>query len=156
VLLKDVIMRVEQHHKDLQIELNTTPASHPIQGDPRRLAQVVENLLSNAIKYAPGSPLLIDMVENNTVVHLSVTDQGPGIPPKYVPHLFERFFRNPEQAPNVRGTGLGLYICRQIVEAHKGHISVESELGEGTTVHIDLPFDQHAPVNASTPEQPAA
>jgi signal transduction histidine kinase len=155
VLLKDVIMRIEQHHKDLQINLNTTPPSHPIQGDPRRLAQVVENLLSNAIKYAPGSPVTLDVVEDNDLVHIALTDHGPGIPPQYIPHLFERFFRNPEQAPNVRGTGLGLYICRQIIEAHKGTISVESELGEGTTVHIDLPFDQRTPVNAPTPAQPA-
>ncbi|MDD5369690.1 MAG: HAMP domain-containing sensor histidine kinase [Anaerolineaceae bacterium] len=154
-LLRDVILRIEQHHKDLRIKLNTTQPSRSIQGDPRRLAQVFENLVGNAIKYAPGSPLSIDVAENDQLVHLSLRDRGPGIPSQYVPHLFERFFRNPEQAPNVRGTGLGLFICRQIIEAHQGYITIESEAGEGTTVHIDLPYDQQAPVKTSSPAQPA-
>ncbi len=141
-LLKDVIMRSRQHHKNLQIDLNIFQPPAPIQGDPRRLAQVFENLVSNAVKYAPGSPISITVTEGKDGIQISFQDSGPGIPAQYVPHLFERFFRNPEQAPNVRGTGLGLYICRQIIEAHHGRISVDSYLGEGTTIQIELPYDQ--------------
>jgi signal transduction histidine kinase len=143
-LLKDVIMRSRQHHKNLQIDLSTFQSPGPIQGDPRRLAQVFENLVINAVKYAPGSPISITVTESKDSVQISFQDSGPGIPPQYLPHLFERFFRNPEQAPNIRGTGLGLYICRQIIEAHHGKISVDSYLGEGTTIQIELPYEQNS------------
>lgn len=148
-LLKDVTMRAHMHHKDVTIDLHIDGVIAPIQGDPRRLTQVFENLLSNAVKYAPGSPLTITLQDRGEFVHIAFQDSGPGIPPQYVPHLFERFFRNPEQAPNVRGTGLGLYICRQIAEAHQGKISVESYLGEGTTIHMELPHEQQQPKSSS-------
>lgn len=141
-LLKDVIMRARMHHKTLQIITNLDNPISPVQGDPQRLSQVFENLLSNAIKYAPGSTVVISIRKEEDRAHIIFQDNGPGIPAQYLPHLFERFFRNPEQAPNVRGTGLGLYICRQIVEAHHGEISVESFVGEGTSFHIYLPYEQ--------------
>lgn len=149
VLIRDVIMRIHLSHKNFQVSLkNETPIPH-IQGDPHRLAQVFENLLSNAIKYAPGSPVSITLNKEKDWVNVTVTDKGPGISPQYVPHLFERFFRSPDRAMNVRGTGLGLYICRQIIDAHQGKISVESVLGDGTSVHISLPV--HAKAKASIP-----
>jgi len=141
-LIKDVVMRAKTHHKSFQVVTNLDGTATPIQGDPKRLAQVFENLLSNAVKYAPGATVVISLEKENDRAHISVHDQGPGIPSQYLDHIFERFFRNPEQAPNVRGTGLGLYICRQIVEAHHGQISVESYVGEGTTFHIRLPYQQ--------------
>jgi len=141
-LLKDVMMRARQHHKNLKIQMNAADPSTPIQGDPSRLAQVFENLLSNAVKYAPGSPVSVTLTEDAKNSYIAFQDHGPGIPAQYLPHLFERFFRNPEQAVNVRGTGLGLYICRQIIEAHHGEINVQSVLGEGTTIHIALPYSQ--------------
>jgi signal transduction histidine kinase len=153
-LLKDVIMRSRQHHKNLQIDLNLIQTPAPIQGDPRRLAQVFENLVINAVKYAPGSPIAINVSEGKDVAQIAFQDNGPGIPPQYVPHLFERFFRNPEQAVNVRGTGLGLYICRQIIEAHHGKISVDSYLGEGTTILIELPYEQTNPAPGSAVVEP--
>lgn len=151
VLLRDVVMRSKQHNQGLDIDFGSNPPSHPIQGDPRRLAQVFENLVTNAIKYAPESRIRINVFEKDDIVQIDVTDEGPGIPTQYVPHLFERFYRNPEQAPNVRGTGLGLYICRQIIQAHNGEISINSKVGEGTTVRIDLPYMQPSPVEHSTP-----
>lgn len=141
-LLKDIILRSQQHHKNMQIELNIFKTPAPIQGDPRRLAQVFENLVSNAIKYAPGSPLAITVAEEKDALQISFQDHGPGIPAQYLPQVFERFFRSPDQAPNVRGTGLGLYICRQIIDAHHGRITVDSCLGEGTTIRIELPYPQ--------------
>jgi signal transduction histidine kinase len=140
-LLKDVSLRAKTHHRGLQVEMDLEPIS-PIEGDPRRLSQVFENILSNAVKYAPGSPVFIALTTEDGRVHLQFRDLGPGIPAKYISHLFERFFRNPEQAPNVRGSGLGLFICRQIIDAHHGEILAESDLGEGTTIHVFLPFKQ--------------
>ena len=71
-----------------------------------------------------------------------VRDTGPGIPPEHLERLFQRFYRVPGTSAAVRGTGLGLYICRQLVNAHKGEITVESKWGEGTTFHIYLPIQQ--------------
>lgn len=138
-LLKDVVVRARVHHRNLQVQLDLQSPIDPIQGDPRRLAQVFENLISNAVKYAPGSPIVVTLRKLKEGVEISFQDSGPGIPPKYAPYVFDRFFRNPEQAPNIHGSGLGLYICRQIVTAHGGEIGIDSDVGEGTTVLIKLP-----------------
>jgi signal transduction histidine kinase len=142
-MIRDVIMRARMTHKNLQVLLKMESQGQLIQGDPRRLSQVIENLLSNAIKYAPGAAILISLSGEKDHMKITFQDNGPGIPAQYIPHLFERFFRNPEQAINVRGTGLGLYICRQIIEAHKGQISIDSYVGEGTTFYITLPCEQN-------------
>jgi signal transduction histidine kinase len=149
VLLKDVIMRNKQNNPGLEIELNTSQPSRPIQGDPRRLAQVFENLLINAVKYAPGSPVIFTVIEKEQDIQIIIEDHGPGIPAEYLPHLFERFFRNPDQAPNIRGTGLGLFICRQIIDAHYGKIDVTSTSGKGTVINITLPYIQPTSANAA-------
>jgi signal transduction histidine kinase len=110
-------------------------------GDGIRLSQVLENLFSNAIKYAPGSKLIIDIkpIPGNKV-RLSFADSGEGIPEDYLPFLFERFYRVPGER-TVTGTGLGLYICKQIILAHHGKIWVESLLDVGTTFFIELPAE---------------
>jgi K+-sensing histidine kinase KdpD len=142
VLIRDVIMRAQLNHQSLQIIFKPEIPVTLVQGDPRRLAQVFDNLLSNAVKYAPESAITITINKDKDSIIILFSDHGPGIPAQYIPRLFERFFRNPEQAVNVHGTGLGLYICRQIITAHHGAISIESVLGEGTIVRIQLPCDQ--------------
>jgi signal transduction histidine kinase len=138
-LMNDVIMRARHQHPNLVIRLSVTPDLKPIQGNPRRLSQVFENLLSNAVKYAPNSEVTIRIHQADNQAHIIVQDHGPGIAEKYIPLLFTRFFRNPDQAPGIHGTGLGLYICKQIIQAHQGEISASSTPGEGTTFHITLP-----------------
>jgi len=100
---------------------------------------VIENLLSNSQKYAPASKIWITISQDENKTQIDVKDQGNGIPEKYLPHIFERFFRNPEQSPTIHGSGLGLFICKQIIEAHDGKISAQSQPGEGTTIRIQLP-----------------
>ena len=110
----------------------------PISADSLRISQVIENLFSNAVKYAPGASIHIGMQMMDGALRISFADQGPGIAEAYLPFLFERFYR----VPGVRteaGTGLGLYICRQIILAHHGKMWVESVLGRGTTFFIELP-----------------
>ncbi len=141
-VIRDVIMRTRMQHKNLRVSLKLDGLAQPIQGDPRRLAQVIANLISNAIKYAPGAEITISLCQEDGMMKIAFQDAGPGIPAQYLPHMFERFFRNPEQAINVHGTGLGLYICRQIIEAHKGQITLESTIGKGTTFYINLPCEQ--------------
>jgi signal transduction histidine kinase len=126
-----------------ELHLITVRADGPVIGtyDVARIEQVVENLVENAIKYSPeGGAIRIRAWQTADEAHLSVEDEGIGIPASEIPHLFERFYR----AANVddrkyAGLGLGLFICRSIVEAHGGHIDVTSDLGKGTTVHIALP-----------------
>jgi signal transduction histidine kinase len=138
-VMNDVIMRAKMHYPDLEISWKGEIPAEPIQGNPRRLAQVFENLISNAVKYAPGSDVLITIDQNEYGVTITVEDHGRGISQEYVTELFKRFYRAPDQPPNIRGSGLGLYICRQIIQAHNGQISVTSTVGQGTQFHIFLP-----------------
>jgi signal transduction histidine kinase len=142
ILIRGVITKTRVRHPDVNISGNLSTPVPPVQGDPRRLAQVLENLINNAIKYAPGSPINITLNRLSDKIHITLEDEGPGIPAQYQVHLFKRFFRNPDQSLNIHGTGLGLYICRQIIEAHHGQIYIESSVGKGTTVHVDLPLLQ--------------
>lgn len=112
-----------------------------VRGDPYRLEQVIANLLENALKYSPnGGPIHVSLEKRDSLALLSVSDPGIGIPADQQRHLFERYFR----ARNVStqsygGLGLGLYICRDIVERHGGRIWVESEVGRGSTFYVALP-----------------
>jgi signal transduction histidine kinase len=138
-LIRDVATRVNTHHPDLKIDYDLQPLPS-VHGDGVRLSQVFENLFSNAIKYAPGSKITISTKSLEKSVLVSFADQGEGIPEDFLPFLFERFYRVPGER-TVTGTGLGLYICKQIIMAHHGKIWVESELDVGTTFFIELPAD---------------
>jgi len=138
-LIRDVATRVNTHHPNLDIKFMLEPMP-PVLGDSVRLSQVFENLFSNAIKYAPGSKITITSKEVGKKVRITFGDEGDGIPEDFLPFLFERFYRVPGER-TVTGTGLGLYICKQIVMAHHGKIWVESVLDEGTTFFIELPVD---------------
>jgi len=108
---------------------------------------VLDNLLSNADKYAQGAEVTVSARVEGAAVVVRVRDLGPGIPPQHQSRLFERFFRVPGAKSMIRGTGLGLYICRKIVEAHGGEILVESVAGGGTCFAFSLPLEPlEAPV----------
>ena len=138
-VLRDVIMRIRSRHKDMDVnaQLDSVPT---IYGDGVRLAQVFENLFTNAIKYAPGSPIDILLKQVGDRVLISFLDRGPGIPKESLPLIFERFYRVRGEK-SVTGTGLGLYICKQIIQAHRGKIWAESSSGQGTTFIIELPIN---------------
>jgi signal transduction histidine kinase len=138
-VLRDVVLRIRARHKDLDVsmQLDAVPS---VYGDGVRLAQVFDNLFTNAIKYAPGASIviLLNQVDENAVV--SFIDHGPGIPKEALPLIFERFYRVRGEK-TVTGTGLGLYICKQIIQAHRGKIWAESTPGQGTTFFIQLPIE---------------
>jgi signal transduction histidine kinase len=138
-LVRDVAMRINVHHPSLKVIFDLQPLP-PIRGDGTRLSQVFENLFSNAIKYAPNSEITIAMRASPENIRITFTDKGEGISEDYLPFVFERFYRVPGER-TVTGTGLGLYICRQIIMAHHGNIWVESALGKGATFIIELPVD---------------
>jgi two-component system, OmpR family, sensor histidine kinase VicK len=108
--------------------------------DPDRLREVITNIFDNAVKYTDKGKISLGLTGNQNVVQFYIRDTGPGIPAEDIPHLFQKFYRVDNSATRtIGGTGLGLYICRKIVELYQGRIWVESELGKGSTFYINLP-----------------
>jgi signal transduction histidine kinase len=139
-LLNDVISHARIHHPELHINLDIRQELPTLKGDPRRLKQVFDNLVSNAAKYAPGKPLLFRIYKEPQGITIDVKDSGPGIPTKDLEKVFERFYRSEAHNQDTRGSGLGLFICKKIIEAHQGQINATSIPGKGTTIHVFLPF----------------
>lgn len=139
-MLKDLSLRARSFDENINIEVNLETAPLIVQADPTRLVQVFDNLLSNAVKYAPDSTVNVTLSMQDDHVHIEFSDQGPGIRAEDLPNIFTRFYRVPNQNKSIRGTGLGLFICRRIINAHQGEITAESKFGEGTTFHIYLPI----------------
>lgn len=139
-LIRDEVSRSAITHPDQVVKLNFTEGLPPIQGDARRLAQVFDNLIGNSHKYAPGAMIFVSTRSDGKNIVIDYSDNGPGIPEKYLPQIFSRFFRSPDQAVKVHGTGLGLSICKQIIESHQGDIKVSSPPGSGAHFTITLPL----------------
>ena len=110
--------------------------------DEIRLEQVISNLISNAIKYSSRGEIHISGQVRPDIVIVCVSDQGPGIAPEDIPHVFDRFYRAPDMARNTKGAGLGLFLTRSIIEAHHGHIWVDTESGKGARICFSLPRSQ--------------
>jgi signal transduction histidine kinase len=111
-----------------------------IQGDAHRIERVVMNLLSNAVKYSPpDAPVTLQVQKEDSQAVLTVSDQGPGIAKDDLQVLFQPFGRGRSADALAEGTGMGLYVVKQIVEAHGGRIDVQSELGHGDTFRVRLP-----------------
>lgn len=111
----------------------------PVCADPHRLERIVVNLVSNALKYSPrDSEVEIIAERSGEEVRISVADRGSGIPPEDLEHIFDRYYRAREKSI-AEGLGLGLYITKMSVEAHGGHIWVDTDLGKGSTFHFTLP-----------------
>jgi two-component system, OmpR family, sensor kinase len=124
-----------------EVVLDAAARSSIVHGDARRLRQVIENLIDNAVKYAPsGTRVTVSVNGTSDGAEVSVADNGPGIAPEEVPGLFQKFSRlAAARRSGVHGTGLGLYICRSIVEAHGGRISVDTAPGKGSVFRVMLP-----------------
>jgi signal transduction histidine kinase len=113
-----------------------------LEADSERLSQVGNNLVSNAIKYSPdGSPVKVSVVRQENTARLTVQDFGQGIEKEQLKHIFEPFYRAPDaESLKKSGWGLGLVICKDIVERHGGRIWCESRKGEGSTFYVELPL----------------
>ncbi len=111
-----------------------------VQVDPDRVREVITNLFDNAVKYTEEGKITVGLTGNDQVVQCFVRDTGPGIPAADLPHLFQKFYRVDNSATRtIGGTGLGLFICRKIIELYNGRIWAESEVGKGSSFYINLP-----------------
>jgi hypothetical protein len=137
-LVKEI---VESHAAAREISLDVAAREPVVRGDPARLKQVIDNVVGNAIKYSPnGAPVGVRVVEDDRSVRIAVTDRGIGVPPDELKFLFERFARaSNAKRSAIKGTGLGLYLAKTLVERHGGNVEVQSTLGEGSTFTIVLP-----------------
>ncbi|MES2441372.1 MAG: ATP-binding protein [Pseudomonadota bacterium] len=132
-------LQAEARGADIAVELEDVP---PIRGDRAQLSQLLHNIVGNAMKYGrEGTPVTIRLGPGSgSMVRLSVTDEGDGIPATHLPRLTERFYRvDSGRSRSVGGTGLGLAIVKHLVERHRGRLDIASTVGTGTTVTILLP-----------------
>ena len=118
------------------------PGLPPIAADGSQILQLLENLLTNALRYGePGTPVAVSAALEGPMVHVAVTDQGEGIAPEHLSRVTERFYRvDTSRSRSLGGTGLGLSIVKHIVERHHGRLTIDSKVGQGTTVHVLLPI----------------
>jgi K+-sensing histidine kinase KdpD len=143
-LAQKVVEKVQSITDRHSFLLHFEPLLPSVPGDSRRLEQVLHNLLDNASKYSPqGSQITVSGKIENDHIQVNVTDEGQGIPQAELPKIFDAFYRIPgTDAQKVRGVGLGLTICRAIVEAHGGRIWVESTPDRGSTFYFILPLQE--------------
>ena len=143
-LAAQVVERLRLHAEEKGMLLTTDNADDipPILADRERLTQVLTNLVHNALRYTPsGTRIMIAARSAPGGVEISVSDNGPGIPPESLPRLFERFWRAEKSRSRATGgSGLGLAVVKQLVEAHGGRVTVHSVLGEGTRFSVSLPL----------------
>nr|WP_068622653.1 cell wall metabolism sensor histidine kinase WalK [Paenibacillus tuaregi] len=133
----------QMQEKEIDIHVEVEQGIHEVALDRDQIDQVLDNLISNAMKYTAGGSIAIKARRTEDgMLAISVQDTGIGIPKKDLDRIFERFYRvDKARSRNMGGTGLGLSIAREIVKAHGGTISLESELGKGTTVTFTLPME---------------
>ncbi|HEV2413068.1 MAG TPA: HAMP domain-containing sensor histidine kinase [Candidatus Saccharimonadales bacterium] len=136
--LPDLELRAHAHHRTLTLKV---PADLPkVAADISSMQEVITNLVDNAIKYSrEGGEIVISAYTDGDFIETTVQDFGIGIPQSVVSQLFKKFYRSHRSSSTITGTGLGLYLCKAIVESHGGSIWVRSEEGEGATFGVRLP-----------------
>jgi two-component system sensor histidine kinase BaeS len=155
-LLEDSVrlMRAQTDAADQTLSARIDPDLPPVEAEADRIRQVLVNLLTNAHEYSPeGASISVMARLAGAEVEIAVTDNGPGIPPDQLEHIFERFVRGEAGlTQRVGGTGLGLAISKSLVELHGGRLEVDSTVGVGSTFSFRLPL---APVPAELARNPA-
>ncbi len=145
-LIKEAVDDAQLRAHSHKIVLNMRNRLPKVNGDARRIRQVIDNIIDNAIKYSrEGTEVVVSAQRVRRKLFISVADQGIGIPAEDLKRVFGRMYRREQRlTPQVGGIGLGLAICRGLVEAHGGRIWVESELGKGSTFYFTFPIETKA------------
>jgi PAS domain S-box-containing protein len=139
-LLADVAEMMQQNYVGHQIALEYDERPIMLNADNERMEQVIINLITNAVKYSPGaSRVVIRATISGKKIRVSVQDFGIGIAKDQQQRIFSRFYRVENLAAHMSGLGIGLYICHEIINRHKGKMWVDSELGKGATFYFELP-----------------
>ncbi len=149
-LVKEIVELAEAEAAEKGLSLECSVESPlPLYADRQRIGQVIHNILANALNFTPeGGRITVKARKINSgppakareFVEISVSDTGPGIPPEDLPHIFDRFWRKePSRSRSTGGSGLGLSIVKELVEAHGGTIEVQSTVGKGTTFTVRIP-----------------
>jgi PAS domain S-box-containing protein len=140
-LAEKVIGKVKTQYPSRRYQLNSDGDLFKVVADPFRVERILYNLVDNASKYSPdGSEIGVSIKRENGHMIISVSDQGIGIPKERQDELFEPFQRLVDNKEHAKGLGLGLVVCKRLVEAHGGNISVQSEQGKGSTFSFTLPL----------------
>jgi len=145
-LLKEAVARQQQSAPESMIVLErmTTEDAVPILADAQRITQVLTTYLTNALRSAPGArPVTVELTVEDAVARVAVHDEGPGIPAEEQAHLWDRFYRGKGSAVQHKldlSLGLGLYLCKALIERHQGSVGVQSAPGQGTTFWFTLPL----------------
>ncbi|MGH3130030.1 MAG: sensor histidine kinase, partial [Gaiellaceae bacterium] len=144
--------------ESVTLELRAKRGLPPVAADPGQLNQVLANLVDNAIKYSPeGGPVQVKLEADDSRMRFSVCDAGLGIPRSERERVFEKFYRlDPNMTRGIGGTGLGLYICRELVRTMNGRIWLEPREGKGTTVIVEIPLAEPSRRRATPKKQPAS
>jgi two-component system sensor histidine kinase KdpD len=138
-IVREVVASMKTEIEDRSLELNCDAQLPAIGADRRLLKLALKQLFDNALKYSPpGTPVAIRVYKVDGAIAVEITDRGNGIPPQEQSRIFERFYRSPSVKHQIPGSGLGLSIANNIVQAHKGNLIVSSRPGE-TTFRITLP-----------------
>jgi signal transduction histidine kinase len=156
-LVEDLRFGADRKHLALEYMMGSQGSNHSIDAsteggqrvvqplfyvfaDPDRVREVITNLFDNAVKYTDSGKIIIGLTGNDKVVQFYIKDTGPGIAAEDIPHLFQKFYRVDNSATRtIGGTGLGLFICKKILDLYSGRIWAESTVGSGTTFYINLP-----------------
>src|SRR3989442_7541166 len=148
-LIRETVTLFTQESEKHTVRLQMPDSLPPVHADADRIRQVLFNLLSNALKFSPhGGEVTVGACQEGAHIKVWVADYGVGIPPEALPKLFSKFFRvDNQETRHISGTGLGLALVKEIVEAHQGRVGVESAQGQGSTFSFTLPA-------AELPEQP--
>ena len=134
-----------------------TPAFF-VHADPDHIREVTANLIENAIKYTKSGDVTVNVIGDDERAEVAITDTGIGIPQEDIPHLFQKFYRvDNTDTREIGGTGLGLYLCRRLVETMGGRLWVTSDYGRGSTFHVELPrmsnIEAMRAIESATPEE---
>jgi signal transduction histidine kinase len=139
-MLEQLAEQIKDEQQGGRIELRLSPHPVHVAGDEMLLRQIFENVIANGIKYSPSdAPITVTVSECGTVVRVIVADRGSGIAQSDLARVRHAYYRGPN-SKGISGAGLGLYVVEKLVEAHHGHLAIDSEVGCGTTVTIDLPL----------------